>query len=103
MDGSFGQFGKDEMSELESKLFNGPDLSSLNNEYPNTFYDLVKRPESKKFQPINPDKQLLNHLYIKIDNAKQRSSNYSLLNALKEKALEIMKELKEEYDLNTSN
>ncbi|PWT97448.1 MAG: hypothetical protein C5B52_13875 [Bacteroidetes bacterium] len=98
-DGTFGRTGKNEIVELESKLFYGPDLAKLNNDAPGNFYELAKRPTDNNFQPIKADKELLNELYIKFTDAKQRSNSHTLLMALKEKAIDIMKELKEEYHL----
>ena len=71
IDGSFGFVGKDDMSELESKLFNPKDLTNLDNENASTFYDLVKRPKGK-LTPIITDEQNLKLLYLKFANASNR-------------------------------
>jgi len=88
-----------DLTEAESKLFNGEELSSLNNLNAGTFYDIFKRPD-RKFHPINPDEQSLNFLRIKIGNA-QYSLNVSkyFLERLKATASEAIADLKKEYHL----
>ena len=99
IDGSFGFAGKDDMSDLESKLFNPKDLTNLDNENASTFYDLVKRPKGK-LTPIITDEQNLKLLYLKFANASNRTYGSILfLGWLKVKATGLMNELKKEYQL----
>lgn len=85
------------LTEMESRLFNGKDLASLNNIAAETFYNLFNRPD-KKLTPISNDAQALNYLFIKVANAK-----YSILASkrfiawLKEYAEALLINLKEEY------
>lgn len=99
VDGSFGFAGKNDISELESKIFNPKDLSSLDNEHATNFYNLIKRPEGK-FEPISADKQNIKLLYIKFSNASNRNNGArQLLGWLKEMAIQLMIELKKEYHI----
>ena len=98
-DGKFGFVDKSEFAEIEARLFNLKDLTSLDNYNGTNFYDLVL-PSEKKLEPILNDKQSLNLLYIKIDNAKNRANNSKLfLSWLKRDATKLRKELKKEYHL----
>jgi len=99
VDGEFGYMNKNELSEIESKIFNVRDLTSLDNPNGNKFYDLAL-PTEKKLEPLINDKQSLNLLYIKIDNAKKRTTASILfLGWLKSAATNLLHELKKEYDL----
>ncbi len=98
-DGSFGSINKNELLELESKVFDPQDLASLDNYHGTNFYDLAL-PANGKLDPISIDKALLKSLYIHFANAKYRSNTaIVLLNWLKVKAIGIMEELKKEYHL----
>ena len=98
IDGNFGT-ANTEMSEIESKLFNLKDLTSLNNHNGKSFYNLISRP-NKKLSPLINDKQSLNILYLKFDNAKNRvvAAKIFLL-WLKSQAINLLSELKSEYHL----
>jgi hypothetical protein len=99
VDGSFGFVENNDMSELESKIFNPKDLTNLDNDEAFNFYTLVKRPVGK-LEPISTDKQSLKLLYIKFANASNRTYGArQFLGWLKVKATGIMNELKKEYQL----
>ena len=99
IDGNFGVIDKNELSEIEAKLFNPRDLTSLDNYNPTNFYNLALRSE-KKLAPLINDKINLNLLYIKINNAKWRTNSSKLfLGWLKSRATNILNELKREYTL----
>jgi hypothetical protein len=99
VDGSFGTINKNELAELEAKVFNPHDLMSLDNYEGNNFYNLAL-PAAEKLEAVSTDKQLLRSLHIQIANAKYRNATaVVLLNWLKEKTTDIMKSLKEEYHL----
>ena len=99
IDGSFGFVGKENLSELESKVFNPIDLTNLDNEFSSTFYDLVQRPTGK-LTPITTDNQSLKLLYIKFANANNRTYGAKLfLGWLKVKATDLINDLKKEYEL----
>ena len=99
IDGNFGFVGNEDLSELESKVFDPKDLTNLENESSTTFYDLVKRPTGK-LVPITTDNQSLKLLYIKFANANNRTYGAKLfLGWLKVKATALINELKKEYDL----
>ena len=98
VDGSFGII-KNELSEIESKLFNVKDLTSLNNYDGTNFYELAL-PSEKKLAPLVNDKIALNLLYINISNAKWRTNGSKIfLGWLKSNATTLIKELKKEYNL----
>lgn len=99
IDGNFGSINKNELTYLEAKLFNPHDLTSIDNNNVTNFYNLAL-PATNKLTPISDDKEMLNLLYIHIDNAKRRSTGAALLlNWLNEKAIDIMKDIKKEYHL----
>jgi hypothetical protein len=99
IDGSFGVTDKNEMSEIESKIFNPRDLTSLDNYNATNFYDLAL-PSERKLEHISADGQMLKLLYIKVANAKYRSAGAKIfLGWLKARATDIMNELKKEYHL----
>jgi hypothetical protein len=99
VDGSFGTINKNELINIEAKIFDPKALADLDNYEPTTFYDLVLPPK-KKLHPMSTDKESLKLLYLHFSNAKYRSgSSMVLLTWLKRKAVEIMKELKKEYHL----
>jgi hypothetical protein len=93
-----GNFRSD-LNIIESTLFNPRDLTGLDNNKATDFYNLVKRP-ANELKPIRRDIENLKLFYIKIDEAKKQA-NYSKLLLEKQKAagLEIMKDLKKEYQL----
>jgi hypothetical protein len=98
-DGVFGLTDKNELSEMESKLFNAKDLTSLDNHDVHTFYDIALPPKDK-LQPIKTDVESLNLLYLKIANVKYKTNGSRiLLGWLKSTATELIKELKKEYSL----
>ena len=91
---------KKETMELEAKIFNARDLSSLDNPNPSNFYNLALTPNGKKFEPITLDKQNLNSLYLKFADAKTRTiGSIVFLNWLKGMAVGLLKELENEYHL----
>ncbi|TAM97801.1 MAG: hypothetical protein EPN39_10510 [Chitinophagaceae bacterium] len=99
VDGNFGIINKNDLSEIESKLFNVKDLTSLDNYYATNFYNLVL-PTEKKLEPLVNDKMSLKLLFIKIDNAKNRTATSKLfLGWLKSSATNLISELKKEYKL----
>ncbi len=99
VDGDFGFVDKNDFSELESKLFNPVDLISLDNNNANTFYDVYLRP-TRKFEKIARDPYWLKFFFIKVGNAKLKATGAkSFFVWLKDKAVEIMDNLKEEYHL----
>lgn len=99
VEGAFGIIDIDGLSEIEAKLFNIKDLTSLNNENASIFYDLVL-PSEKKLEPIVDDKENLNMLYLKVANAKTRTLySRGLLSWLKGEAITLINEIKKEYKL----
>ena len=90
---------KNELSQMESKLFNPRDLISLDNNKPINFYSLALRPV-EKLKPIRRETEYLKILYIEVANAKKRTSDSRLvLDKLKVDALNILIDLKKEYNL----
>ena len=99
VDGTFGVINQNELFQIEAKLFNLKDLTSLDNEQANTFYTLAL-PSGKKLEPIVNDKITQKLLYIKIANEYKRAYSSKLfLSWLKSKANNQIEELKKEYDL----
>jgi hypothetical protein len=97
LDGSFGNSGLSETSELESKLFDPKDLASLYNNNGTSFYDLVLRPTAE-FAAIPKDYHELKLLHIRIDNARHTSRDSQVLFRMLERdGLAIMNDLKKEY------
>jgi hypothetical protein len=97
LDGSFGNSGLSEASELESKLFDPKDLASLYNNNGTSFYDLVLRPTAE-FAAIPKDYHELKLLHIRIDNARHTSRDSQVLFRMLERdGLAIMNDLKKEY------
>jgi hypothetical protein len=90
---------KNELSQMESKLFNPRDLISLDNNKAINFYSLALRPV-EKLKPIRRETEYLKILYIKVANAKKRTSDSRLLLVkLNDNALDILKDLQKEYIL----
>jgi len=99
VDGKFGIIDKNELSEIESKLFNVKDLTSLDN-YNGSKFNTLALPSEKKLEPLINDKASLNLLYIKINNAKSRTNAAKrFLGWLKYNATNLINELKKEYKL----
>jgi hypothetical protein len=95
----FGIVRKNELSDMESKLFNVHDLYSLDNYNGVGFYEIISRP-TRIFEPVRKDIQSLRFLYIKASDAKfQANASKGFLGWLKDKATEIINELKIEYHL----
>lgn len=96
-DGEFGFADKNELSELETKLFNPTDLTSLDNDDAHTFYEVYLRP-TRKFEKIGRDPYWLKLFLIKVANAKFKAAGAKgFLVWLKDKAAEIMNDLEKEY------
>ena len=94
-----GSFNKNDLTEIESDLFNPSDLTSLDNVKSTTFYGLVIRPTTE-LMPIRREISSLKLFYIKVDNArKQTKSSRLLLSQLKENATGLMKDLEKEYNV----
>jgi len=90
---------KNELSNIESKLFNPRDLTSLDNDTTSDFYKLAFRPVLK-LKPIRRDIENLKILYIKINNEKEQLRNTKVvLGKLNDSGSNLLKELKKEYDL----
>ena len=105
VDGSFGASQRrNEMTSIESRIFNPYDLASLDNMSTAdtarvAFYNLSFRSE-RKLTPIAGNKEDLNFLYLKIHNAKLRSiSANRFLSRLNNRAEALMIALKKEYHL----
>lgn len=98
-DGEFGFTDKNDLSELEARIFNPVDLTSLDNNNATTFYDVYLRP-TKKFEKIARDPYWLKIFFIKVANAEFKAAGAkSFFVWLKDKAVEIMNDLKKEYHL----
>jgi len=88
-----------ELSGIESTLFNPRDLASLDNDNATDFYKLVFRP-SLRLKPIRRDVESLKVFYIKISNSKEQLKNTKrILGKIRQNGTELMKSLKKEYDL----
>jgi len=99
IESSYETSGKNDLSEIESKLFNPRDLASLDNNKVTGFQSVVLRP-STELKPIRRDIDFLKFFYIKVDNAKKQANTTKLL--LKELKLEgtnIMNGLQKEFNL----
>ena len=86
-----------DLTELESKLFNGKELGNLSNLKASVYYENFERPETK-FQPVNKDPAVLNLFQIKVDlyqYAIIRSK--AMLISLKKFGTEAIEELKKVY------
>ena len=89
-----------ELSSVESRLFNPRDLTGLETNNVSDFYKLVIRPVVK-LKPIKRDIENLKLFYIKINNANEQIKiTKELLVKLKIYGTDLMKDLKIEYDLN---
>ena len=89
-----------DLSSVESKLFNPRDLTALDMNDAFDFYKLVKRPVTE-LKPIKRNVENLKLFYIKINNANEQIKiTKELLVKLKIYGTDLMKDLKIEYDLN---
>lgn len=99
IDGKFGIINQNELSEIEAKLFNIKDLTSLDNKKPTSFYNIAL-PSERKLELIVNDKATQNLLSIKIANVYRRNySSVILLGWLKSNATNLIVELEKEYNL----
>lgn len=94
----FGYIKRDDLRELEARLFNVEELASLQNSEGYNFYNLVNRP-TRKFEPIKDDNESLRLLYLKVTEAKTQTSASMLLSWLKAAAVELLNDLQKEYKL----
>jgi len=90
---------KNDLNGIESKLFNPRDLTNLDNNKATDFQSLVLRTVIP-LKPIRRDIENLKFFYIKINIAKKHT-NYTklLLKEQKVYGLNIIKDLKKEFDL----
>lgn len=99
LDGNFAFKTDNDLSRIDVRLFNVRDLSDLTNPKGTNFYNLVLRPVTK-LKPIYRNTDDLKLFYLKVDQAKNQSSDSKLLLGwLKGYAIDIMKDLKKEYKL----
>jgi hypothetical protein len=85
------------LTEMESSLFNGNDLSSLNDGNAKNFYSLFKRPQNN-LHPITKDEKALNFLRVKVGNAIMlQKTNIVFLKRIKQNATDLLTELDKEY------
>jgi hypothetical protein len=97
--GNKGPLEKNELSEMESRLFNPRDLISLDNTKALNFYSMARRPD-EKLKPMRRETEYMKIFYIKVANAKKKTNDSKLvLVKLNDEAFAIMKDLKEEYKL----
>jgi hypothetical protein len=103
LDGPFADNNlRNQLTSLESGLFDLKQLNSLDNPVPTSFYDLVLSPGTRNFTPLNNSEKDRNQLYQHIANAKLRSANSMVfLNWLQSLSSELIGELKSEYRLET--
>jgi hypothetical protein len=101
LDGPFADNDlRNQLTSLESGLFDLKQLNSLDNPVPTSFYDLVLNPGTRNFTPLNKNEKEWHQLYQHIANAKLRSSNSIVfLNWLLSLSSELISELKREYRL----
>jgi len=99
VENNYETYYKNELNGIESTLFNPRDLTNLDNIKATDFQTLVLRP-ALPLKPIRRDVENLKFFYIKIDNAKKHA-NYTklLLKEQKVNGLNIIKDLKKEFDL----
>jgi hypothetical protein len=96
---SYETSGKNDLSEIESRLFNPSDLSGLDNNKAIDYKSLVLYP-SVELRPIRRDIEYLKFFYIRVDNAKkQANSSKLLLKDLKLRGTNIMTDLKKGFAL----
>ena len=87
------------LTEMESSLFDGNDLSGLNDGAGKNFYSLFIRPQNK-LHPVTKDEKALNFLKIKVGNAKMlQETNIVFLKRIKQNASDLLIELHKEYRL----
>jgi len=88
-----------DLSNVESKLFNPRDLTALDMNDASDFYKLVKRPVIE-LKPIKRNVENLKLFYIKINNAiEQMKNTKEVLAKLNIYGSGLMTDLKNEYDL----
>ena len=101
VDGPFADNAqRNQLTSLESELFDLKQLNGLDNPSPTSFYDLVLPPGTRRFTPLTNSQKYRNQLYQYMANAKLRSTNSMVfLNWLLSLSSELIGELKKEYDL----
>jgi len=77
IDGTFGSVVINEISVMESRIFDAHDLTSLDNDKANNFYNLGL-PSKIHLKPMSGNKEDLNTFYINVHNARRRSINARL-------------------------
>lgn len=94
-----GSNENNELTVIESNLFNPRDLTAIDNYKSLDFYTRAILSE-QRLKPIRRDYNYLKLFYLKVDNAKKLTyTSKEFLKRLKVSASEIMKDLQEEYDL----
>ena len=84
---------KEDLTGIESKLFNPRDLTSQDNAKARNFYSLALLSEIK-LKPIKRDYDTLKLFYIKVDNAKKHANiTIVILGRLRVYAADIMKDI----------
>jgi hypothetical protein len=87
------------LSEIEAKIFNVTDLTSVENKYASSFYNLFLS-SKKNLTPLIYDEQSIKQLYLKIRIAKFHiNASAQFLSWLKSQATDLLVELKNEYNL----
>ncbi len=101
LDGPFADNAlRNQLTWLESELFDLKQLNELDNPSPTSFYDLVYSPGARSFTPLNKNGTARNQLYQYLANARLRSSNSMVfLNWLQSLSTELIIALKSEYRL----
>lgn len=93
----FGIVRNKDLEALEMKLFDVPQLQSLDNHKASMFYNLVSMPTTK-LTPIKDDKESLQRFYLEVSGAiLQLRYNIAMLQLLKSSATDILMKLKDEY------
>jgi hypothetical protein len=87
------------LTGMESSLFNGKDLNSLNSNSPTSFYKLFKRPQTT-LHPVTMDYKSLNFLTVKVGNALLfQQTCLVFLDRIKESAAALIADIEKEYQL----
>lgn len=87
------------LTGMESSLFNGKDLNSLNSNSPTSFYKLFKRPQTT-LHPVTMDYKSLNFLTVKVGNALLfQQTCLVFLDRIKESAAALIAAIEKEYQL----
>ncbi len=92
----FGFLRRDDLRELEAKLFDVGQLSSLNR-FEAGYVNLFSRPATK-FKTIKDDPESLRLLYLKYAEAINQIRGNFILIWLKEQAADLLKDLEKEYN-----